>query len=85
MKSFKKQFAVALIAVLAVGAFVGCNKSPTDTAADNAQSDMKSAADKTGDAVKEGAEATKDAITNAAITTKDAVTNAADNMTSTNK
>ena len=74
MKAFKKQFAVALLAVLAVGAVsVGCNKSATDKAVDNTKSaasdagnDIKDAANKTGDAIKSGAEATKDAVTNAA-------------------
>jgi hypothetical protein len=82
MKSFKKQFAVTMIAALVVGAFtVGCNKSATDQAVDNTKSaasdagnDVKDAANKTGDAIKEGATATKDAVTNAV-----------DNMTSTNK
>jgi hypothetical protein len=73
MKSIKKQFAVALLAVLAVGAVsVGCNKSDADKAMDNtkaaasdAKDDIKDAANKTGDAIKEGAKATKDAVTNA--------------------
>jgi hypothetical protein len=68
MKSLKKQFAIALLAVLAVGAVsVGCNKSDGDKAKD----DIKDAANKTGDAIKEGAAATKDAVTNAV----DSVTN----------
>ena len=82
MKSFKKQFAGALLAVLAVGAVsIGCNKSDTQKAEDNTKSaasdagnDIKDAANKTGDAIKNGAEATKDAVTNAA-----------GSMTSTNK
>jgi hypothetical protein len=82
MKLFKKQFAVTLLAVLAVGAIsVGCNKSDTDKAVDNTKSaasdagnDIKDAANKTGDAIKEGA-----------VATKDAVTNAVGDMTNTNK
>ena len=71
MKSFKKQLAVALIAVLAVGAFtVGCSKSDTEKAEDK----VKDAAEKTGDAIKDAAHATHDAVTNAV-----------GNMTSTNK
>jgi hypothetical protein len=82
MKSSKKPFAVALLAVLAIGAVsTGCNKSDTQKAEDNAKSaasdakdDVKDAANKTGDAIKEGAAATKDAVTNAV-----------GSMTSTNK
>jgi hypothetical protein len=78
MKSLKKQFAFALIAVLAVGAFtVGCKKSTEDK--------MKDAASDTKDAVKAAAEKTGDAIKDGAKATKDAVTNAVDSMTSTNK
>lgn len=78
MKSINKQFAVALLAVLALGAVsVGCNKSDTDKAVDkskDAASDagdaIKNAANKTGDAIKDGAVATKDAITNLVNTNK---------------
>ena len=82
MKSFKKQFAVALLAVLAVGAVsVGCNKSDMDKAADK----TKDAAGDAKDAVKDAANKTGEAIKDAAVTTKDAVTNAMGSMTSTNK
>ncbi len=82
MKPLKKQFAIALLAVLALGAVsVGCNKSDTQKAEDNTKSaasdagnDVKDAANKTGDAIKNGAEAAKDAVTNAV-----------GNATSTNK
>ena len=81
MKSFKKQFAVALLAVLAVGAVsVGCNKSDTDKAVDN----TKSAASDAGSDIKDAADKTGDAIKNGAVATKDAVTNAAESATSTN-
>ncbi|MEI9865223.1 MAG: hypothetical protein WDN00_11875 [Limisphaerales bacterium] len=71
MKSFQKQFAVALLAILAVSAIsMGCEKSHTE----NAKDDIKDAANKTGDAIKEGAGAVKDAVTNAV-----------DNITNTNK
>lgn len=82
MKSFKKQLAVSLIAVLAVGAFtVGCNKSDTEKAEDK----VKDAATDTKDAVKDAAEKTGDAIKDAAHATHDAATNAIGSMTSTNK
>ncbi len=82
MKSFKKQFAVALLAVLVVGAVsVGCNKSDVDKATDK----TKDAASDAKDAVKDAASKTGDAVKDAAVATKDAVTNAVGNMTSTNK
>jgi acyl-CoA synthetase (AMP-forming)/AMP-acid ligase II len=82
MKSFKKQFAVTLLAVLAVGAVsVGCNKSDTDKAMDN----TKDAANAAKDDIKDAANKTGDAIKNGAAATKDAVTNAVDSITNTNK
>lgn len=82
MKSLKKQLAITLVAVLAVGAVsIGCNKSDMDKAADK----TKDAASDAKDAVKDAASATGEAVKDAAVTTKDAVTNAVGSMTSTNK
>lgn len=81
MKTFKKQLAVALIAVVAVGIFAGCKRSDTEKAGDT----LKDAATDTKDALKDAADKTGDALKDAAHATHDAATNAIDSMTSTNK